>query len=54
MDEAGRIASVTDPYGKTVGYEWGSMGESRRIRTRRAADWRLVNIYYFINIFQTA
>ena len=27
MDEAGRIASVTDPYGKTVGYEWGSMGE---------------------------
>ena len=27
MDEAGRIASVTDPYGKTVGYEWGSLGE---------------------------
>ena len=27
MDEAGRIASVTDPYGKNVGYEWGSMGE---------------------------
>ena len=27
IDEAGRIASVTDPYGKTVGYEWGSMGE---------------------------
>ena len=27
MDEAGRIASVTDPYGKTVGYEWGSMGK---------------------------
>ena len=27
MDEAGRIASVTDPYGKTVGSEWGSMGE---------------------------
>lgn len=27
MDEAGRIASVTDPYGKIVGYEWGSMGE---------------------------
>ena len=27
MDEAGRITSVTDPYGKTVGYEWGSMGE---------------------------
>ena len=27
MDEAGRVSSVTDPYGKTVGYEWGSMGE---------------------------
>ena len=27
MDGAGRTASVTDPYGKTVGYEWGSMGE---------------------------
>ena len=27
MDEAGRIATVTDPYGKNVGYEWGSMGE---------------------------
>ena len=31
MDEAGRIASVTDPYGKTVGYEWGSMGERTAI-----------------------
>ena len=27
VDEAGRVSSVTDPYGKTVGYEWGSMGE---------------------------
>lgn len=27
MDEAGRVSSVTDPYGKTVGYEWGRMGE---------------------------
>lgn len=27
MDEAGRVSSATDPYGKTVGYEWGSMGE---------------------------
>ena len=27
MDEAGRISTVADPYGKTVGYEWGSMGE---------------------------
>ncbi len=31
MDEAGHIASVTDPYGKTVGYEWGSMGERTAI-----------------------
>ena len=30
MDEAGRIASVTDPYGKTVGYEWGSMVRERQ------------------------
>ena len=27
MDEAGRVSSVTDPYGKTVGYEWGRMEE---------------------------
>ena len=27
MDEAGRVSSGTDPYGKPVGYEWGSMGE---------------------------
>lgn len=31
MDEAGHIASVTDPYGKNVGYEWGSMGERTAI-----------------------
>ena len=27
MDDNGRISAVTDQYGKTVGYEWGRMGE---------------------------
>lgn len=34
MDEAGRVSSVTDPYGKTVGYEWGSMGERTAVLYR--------------------
>ena len=31
MDEVGRISSITDPYGKTVGYEWGRMGERKAV-----------------------
>lgn len=31
MDALGRPLTVTDPYGQTVGYEWGSMGEKRTL-----------------------
>lgn len=30
-DALGRVSSVTDPQGKTVGYEWGSMDEKQRL-----------------------
>lgn len=30
-DALGRVLSVTDPQGKTVGYEWGSMNEKQRL-----------------------
>lgn len=30
-DALGRVISVTDPAGKTVGYEWGSMNEKLRL-----------------------
>lgn len=30
-DALGRVLSVTDPRGKTVGYEWGSMNEKQRL-----------------------
>lgn len=30
-DALGRVTSVTDPAGKTVGYEWGSMNEKQRL-----------------------
>ena len=30
-DVLGRVLSVTDSFGKTVGYEWGNMNEKRRL-----------------------
>ncbi|MBO5062624.1 MAG: RHS repeat protein, partial [Prevotella sp.] len=31
LDALGRPLAVTDPYGQTVGYEWGSMGEKKAL-----------------------
>ncbi len=31
LDALGRPLAVTDPYGQTVGYEWGNMGERKTL-----------------------